>query len=212
MKNQVLVIGIGGLTCAGKTTASKKIKELLPNIPVTIFSQDNYIFPVTDERHTWIRELNHINFDIISSMDMAQMHADVNMYLKDKELMAIEQTENSQNNSLVNVEILLIEGFLIFDYPPFVDLFQLRYFFKLDKKTCQERRLRRVYEHSTEVDGYFDQYVWPQYLTHLEFVEQNMKNIKYIIGISPNPENEIIQHIFEVLNIKSFGDQTSAVY
>lgn len=215
MKRKLLIIGIGGVTCGGKTTVSHEIQQLLPNIHVKIFSQDKYIFPVTDSRHTWIQDLNHINFDIITSMDMAKMQSDVENYLQDKDILSISRkltifnTDNIENickrlqlKLLKNGidDILIIEGFLIYNHEPFLHLFHLKYFFTLDKRVCQERRNKRTYEHSAEVDGYFEKYVWPQYLTHFEYVQQIDENINYMDGTMQNPAHKIIKQLYSIIN------------
>jgi nicotinamide/nicotinate riboside kinase len=71
MSSKILIIGISGVTCGGKTTLAYKLNKMFPTSK--LISQDDYFLDVDDPRHTWITELNHINFDILSSLDMEKM-------------------------------------------------------------------------------------------------------------------------------------------
>ncbi|EDW68706.1 nicotinamide riboside kinase 1 [Drosophila virilis] len=87
---QWLVIGISGVTCGGKTTLAKSLRDYfkglrnapLWNTPYTIgevqlISQDDYFLPVDDRRHKRVDKLNAINFELITSLDTKQMLADI---------------------------------------------------------------------------------------------------------------------------------------
>ncbi|XP_064541700.1 uncharacterized protein LOC135430826 [Drosophila montana] len=87
---QWLVIGISGVTCGGKTTLAKSLRDYfkglrnapLWNTPYTIgevqlISQDDYFLPVDDRRHKRVEKLNAINFELITSLDTKQMLADI---------------------------------------------------------------------------------------------------------------------------------------
>lgn len=87
--DQWLVIGVSGVTCGGKTTlASNLYKYFRENTEtfaqknlkidkVHLISQDNYFLPVEDARHVLIEHLNHINWEILSSIDTKRMCKDI---------------------------------------------------------------------------------------------------------------------------------------
>lgn len=183
-----LVIGISGATCSGKTTLAKKLHQNLKNS--ILIEQDTYFLPVDDRRHTWIANLNHINFDILPSLDMEKMHSDL--------LKIVNEKPRENSTSLGNEKrILIVEGFLIFDYKPISDICSLKYFLTLEKEECWNRRKIRVYE-PPDVPGYFEQIVWPEYEKHKEAIINNkdlLKNIKFFDG-TYNQE-EIYKKAFE---------------
>ncbi|XP_016980830.1 nicotinamide riboside kinase 1 [Drosophila rhopaloa] len=92
---QWLVIGISGVTCGGKTTLAHSLHDYfkglsgapLWNSPYTIgevrlISQDDYFLPVDDKRHQRNEALNVINFELITSLDMAKMLSDIAQIIK----------------------------------------------------------------------------------------------------------------------------------
>ncbi|XP_020807236.1 uncharacterized protein LOC110183328 [Drosophila serrata] len=92
---QWLVIGISGVTCGGKTTLAHSLHDYfkglsgapLWNSPYTIgevrlISQDDYFLPVEDKRHQRNESLNAINFELITSLDMAKMLNDIANIIK----------------------------------------------------------------------------------------------------------------------------------
>lgn len=171
-----LIIGISGVTCSGKTSLSNEIHNKIPSS--VIINQDDYFHPMDSPQHTFIPELNHINFDIMNSLDMEKMHLDV---LK---LITHSQTDNDITCETKKLKVLIIEGFLIFSYKPISDLCNLRYFITLSKDQCWERRKYRTYE-PPDVPGYFEKIVWPEYLKHKSEIlnDQSLNGkIKFIDG------------------------------
>lgn len=68
----------------GKTTTAHKLRSFLPNCK--IITQDDYYFDNDNPRHKWIQELNHVNYDILTSLDMDKMHKDVLNILNNEKL------------------------------------------------------------------------------------------------------------------------------
>ncbi|XP_066250207.1 nicotinamide riboside kinase 1 [Euwallacea similis] len=181
-KYGVLVVGISGATCSGKTTTAKQLRELLPNS--IVFSQDNYFFPIDSPRHKWIPELKHINWDIVSSLDMARMTREIQGYI-------------SQLNPDC-IHIVIIEGFCIFNYKPLAEICNLKYYFTLDYEECYKRRIKRVYE-PPDVAGYFEKCVWPEHLKQLAEVQNVISDVRYFNGNSTNEVDEIAADIARIL-------------
>jgi len=212
MLEKWLIIGVSGVTCGGKTTLSTELNKIIPHS--VMISQDDYFKDVADPTHTWIAELNHINFDIISSLDMEKMHQDLTSMLKTTEnlrnktknglnLMTFTDTNNLQKNLCKKIEetgtkVLIIEGFCIFNYKPIADLCNLKYYFTLTKDECYKRRITRVYE-PPDCPGYFEKCAWPEYLNLLGDVNENVKNVKYFDGTLKTPLNEVLMDICQLL-------------
>ena len=85
MQEQWLIIGISGVTCSGKTTLAhslyQKFKEkrgceLQSGVElnrVELLCQDVYFRDVADPNHEKVEKLNHLNWEIIESIDMTKM-------------------------------------------------------------------------------------------------------------------------------------------
>lgn len=190
MSENWLVIGICGVTCGGKTTLATQLNNVLPNS--TVISQDDYFLDVNDPRQTVIPELNHINFELLTSLDMAKMHSDICTILANRRnnlKKALELKKNFASDldiekvvlervAEANLRILILEGFSIFNYKPVESLCDLKYYVTLSKAQCKARRKKRVYE-PPDCPGYFEKCVWPEYLKLYEDVRKNVENVEY---------------------------------
>lgn len=210
-ENPLLLIGISGVTCGGKTTTATHLKNILPN--VTVFSQDDYFLDIKDPRQTWIPELNHINFELITALDMEKMHKDIVDFISVNNLKPVDHVDKiicgtngvQRTANFFNIvhdkvtelklNILVIEGFSIFNYKPMQNLFHLKYYFTLDEEECFKRRINRVYE-PADCPGYFEKCVWPEHLDQLNEVKMTVKDIKYFDGTSTNSVDKILRDIF----------------
>lgn len=130
---------------------------------VKVVSQDDYFWPVDSPHHQRCEHLNHINWELLSSMDMDRMCNDL------KELIGHESNLYRRQSSDVQVDlnILIIEGFLIFNHPAIFDLCQIKWHIHLPYEECYRRRSNRVYD-PPDIIGYFEGYVWPLYEKHFK--------------------------------------------
>jgi len=153
------VIGISGVTCGGKSSLSAKLQTAL-TIPTTVINQDDYFLDPSHENHQMVEELNHANWEILSSLDMERLLNDAKQVLKQK----VEETH-----------ILIIEGFLIMNFQPLVDLMDHKFYLTLTEEKCRERRRLRSYD-PPDPAGYFELCVWPMYLKHFEEMTNTPQN------------------------------------
>lgn len=189
-----LVVGISGVTCSGKTTLADRIYSNLHNS--MIMRQDNYFLPTNDPRHIQIQELNHINWEILTSLDMTRMHADV---LK---IINSQSEDNTNSDEPIKVKILILEGFLIFNYKPISDLCDLKYFLTLTKQQCWNRRKVRTYE-PPDVPGYFERIVWPEYVRHKSEILKDEKlsaTITFLDG--SQPKEDLFEKVFSEIKAR----------
>lgn len=158
MAKQWFVIGISGATCSGKSTLAKKIRE---NFPTSVMlRQDDYFLPPDDPRHIKIEELNHINWELITGLDMQKMYSDVINILQ------------SPGKTATTKMLLILDGFLLFEHKAITNLCNWKYFLTLTKEQCWERRRNRIYE-PPDVPGYFDKIVWPEFVKYKNEVIRN---------------------------------------
>ncbi|XP_050090582.1 nicotinamide riboside kinase 2 [Anopheles aquasalis] len=279
-----LVIGISGVTNGGKTTLAKSLesyllsqqgkgffKENLMLNRVVALCQDDYFLPVDSPKHCVIEKLNHINWEILSSLDMERMCYDIMKLLGHKFILyncqqlraqergsecggIVDQVEpmvqdednifadhfltnflrkyggnengnggaagtgsgssggsgrttnwikKSKNEPFHNVSIklnvLLLEGFLLFNHPITLDLCGIKFHIHLPYEKCYSRRLQRVYD-PPDVVGYFEMCVWPMYEKHYkEFKDR--KDIYVLNGEIPqeNIFNYVLNCIKDLL-------------
>jgi len=70
------VIGVSGITCGGKTTLTQLLKRTFPWC--RIIYQDSYFHDDDYPGHVRVPEVrNHVNYEILGSMDMPKMYKDV---------------------------------------------------------------------------------------------------------------------------------------
>lgn len=212
MSQNWLVVGICGVTCGGKTTLAAELNKILPNSKV--ISQDDYFLDVDDPRQVIIPELDHLNFELMTSMDMEQMYADILEILKYRTNIPTKAATKTQlfNKSSIdlqklahdkvietNTNVLIIEGFSIFNYKPIEKICDLKYYLTLNEKECKERREKRVYE-PPDCPGYFDLCVWPEYLKLFKEVQEDVKHVKYFNEHATQRSKDVLLDIVEVLN------------
>lgn len=157
-----LIVGISGVTCSGKSTLAKELHKHLNGS--VILHQDNYFLPPDDPRHVKIPELNHNNWEILTSVDMHKMYLDI--------LKIIECQTAQHESGEKSKHVLILDGFLLFGYKAISDLCNLKYFLTLTKEQCWKRRKFRSYN-PPDVPGYFDKVVWPEYLNHLSKITKD---------------------------------------
>lgn len=146
----------------------------------------NYFRDVNDPNHQKIEKLNHMNWEILESINMDKMISDIMAILGQKFKLyntrssslvngtqhenLFEQNFNStqhqsyndtdemmrsvdeecnfnkivKHNTLLNV--LIIDGFLIFNHPVTFDLCNVKYHLHVPYEVCQARRSRRTYD------------------------------------------------------------------
>ncbi|KAG5885217.1 hypothetical protein JTB14_012239 [Gonioctena quinquepunctata] len=205
----LVVIGISGVTCGGKTTTATKLCEILPNSK--ILSQDDYYLEEDDPRHLWIPELNHVNYDILSSLDMDKMYKDILQIISNHKSKASKYNSTSNNiqsdemihipnRKLNDTSFLIVEGFSIFNYKPMLHLFNLKYYFTLDKDECWKRRKTRTYI-PPDCPGYFELCAWPEHQSQLEEVKSSVRGLTFVDGNSSDVEvcEQILADIDEYL-------------
>ena len=182
VNEQWLVTGISGVTCGGKTSLANSLykyfnarigQEIKTGIElhrVVLMNQDDYFRPDNDPNHVKIEKLNHLNWEIIESIDTDRMINDIMKILgKDFVLyntLASTQVASTENlfaehyantstrsfndelmiddehmsykhvkhNSVLN--ILIIEGFLIFNHPVIFDIFNVKYHIHVPYEIC----------------------------------------------------------------------------
>lgn len=213
MTEKWLVIGICGVTCGGKTTLATELNNILPNSKV--ISQDDYYLDENHPRQIRIPDLNHVNFELLTSLDMERMHTDISRVLKHRKntIGSPRNHHHHKRSSNFSVElqklvhdrvvesginVLILEGFSIFNYKPVEAFCDLKYYLTLSRAQCSARRKKRVYE-PPDCPGYFEKCVWPEYLKLFDDVQRNVKDVTYFQEHNKDRLREVLVDVLECL-------------
>ncbi|RUS84560.1 hypothetical protein EGW08_007655 [Elysia chlorotica] len=170
------IIGLSGTTNSGKTTLASRLCKILPR--ASSICQDHYFYEPNDPRVGRDEDGNQV-WEELQAIDMDQMMKDVNAW--------IQTHQNSTEHTF-----LVIEGFLIFNHRSLASLFDKKFFIKIDRETCAERRSKRTYN-PPDYPGYFESKVWPMYL-------KNLKDIQYQTDIEYLEETNDLDKMLEYLH------------
>ncbi|XP_025907786.1 nicotinamide riboside kinase 1 [Nothoprocta perdicaria] len=189
---KVLVIGLGGVTNGGKTTLAKKLQKILPNC--SIICQDDFFKPEseveTDQRGFKL-------YDVLDALYMDEMVKCIRSWMNSPPYSCVltEETQTTCINpkNTEDIYILIVEGFLLYNYEPLNELWDRRYFLTLPYEECKRRRSTRVYQ-PADTPGYFDGHVWPMYLKYKNELEENASNVVYLDGTKP--QEELLSHVY----------------
>lgn len=139
-----LIIGIAGGSGSGKTTLAKKIQNTLPTHSVLI-CQDNYY---KDFSKLSFEERENLNFDHPDSLDFSLLRQHI-LDLKEgktikKPIYNFKSHVRESFYELVEpVQLVIIEGILIFAMPEVRDLFDIKIFIDADEDIRLLRRMER---------------------------------------------------------------------
>jgi len=139
-----LVVGISGISGAGKTFFIDRIKELYAE-KVCVISFDDYYKPLHEQQ----KDGNGVvNFDLPTALYFEQFQEDLLKLIEGHAVMVKKyQFENYNAPEKVEIvsaaPIIVAEGLFLFDLPQIDGLLNCRIFIEAEMDTSLSRRLRR---------------------------------------------------------------------
>ncbi|XP_030048208.1 nicotinamide riboside kinase 1 isoform X2 [Microcaecilia unicolor] len=191
---KTFIVGIGGMTNSGKTTLTCRLQPLLPCC--SVISQDSFFKP---ESEVAVDENGFKQYDVLDALDMEAMMRRVYSWLKNPKRSQTSVQEYataipSDDQDGAHVHILIVEGFLLYNYKPLEEVFNRRYFLTVPYEECKRRRSTRIYE-PPDPSGYFDGHVWPMYLKNRSEMQEVAQNIVYLDGTKS--EEGILSQVYD---------------
>ncbi|NWT07105.1 NRK2 kinase, partial [Mionectes macconnelli] len=140
---------------------------------------------------------------VLDSLDMEAMVSTVRAWIENPVKFArshgVNVTPGSKEPTSHDVHILVIEGFLLYNYKPLIDLFDIRYYLAVPYDECKRRRSTRNYT-VPDPPGLFDGHVWPMYLKHRKEMEDCGVDVVYLDGLKSR--EELYNQVFEDIHNK----------
>ncbi|XP_070993178.1 nicotinamide riboside kinase 1 isoform X4 [Oncorhynchus clarkii lewisi] len=202
------------MTNGGKSTMSSSLHLRIPNsciIAQDAFFKDDSVIAVDSNgfkqydgrgrvsfyfisKKIHIRRSKKFNLiELLDALHMDRMMSKIESWRKDPGSFLASQSLRTQCSVGEEVFVLIVEGFLIFNYGPLNELMDKRYFLEIPYDVCKERRGSRVYT-PPDLPGYFDGYVWPRYLKNRQEMEDMVSDIVFLDGLKS--KEDLLDHVY----------------
>ena len=200
--NKVIIIGICGGTCSGKSTISQKIKEFYKNKGVIKINTDSYY---KDHSKLSFSKRAEINFDHPNSIDFILLIKHLNELIKNKSIKepiySYKSHKRLKKNKLLKPKrIIILEGLHIFCNDELINLIDFGLFLDLDSHSRLSRRIKRDIKErgrtEVEVTNRFNDMCEPMYQ---KFIYPSRTNANVIINNAQKSINDIINLIDEFI-------------
>ena len=201
MKN-VIVIGIAGGTCSGKSTLIRKIKGEFGDA-ITMLSHDFYY---KEHNDIPFEERKKLNYDHPDSFDTDLMIGHIRQLIAGESIQrpVYDFTIHNRIDETVTVmpsKVIVVEGILIFENKELRDMCDIKVFIDTDADVRIIRRIvRDVSERGRTLESVVTQYLTTVKLMHEQFVEPSKKYVDIII-----PEGGYNKVALEMLNERIYA-------
>ena len=200
------VIGICGGSGSGKTTLLRKLKNVLGEERVSVFTMDNYYLPKEQQA----KDKNSvINFDLPTALDEKKLNNDLSAIIRGRNIEVKEYFFNAPVNHTKSVliqpkEILIIEGLFLFHYEFVKKMLDFSIYIEVSAKHQLSRRIERdqktrgyskediTYQWYEHVVPCFEKYILP-YKHEATFIFKNDDLAKENLALLKSTLSKIIE-------------------
>ena len=176
--DNVIVIGIVGISRSGKSTLSKYLGEFFKISYESLFCLDNYIshpIPKFDDNVNEYIE----NWEDPDLINFEKLKADLNERIK----FEINQSKLEKVKKYV-----LIEGFILFNLEFLYKSCNIVIKLEVDYEMIKKRRLENKNFHGKLGEYYFDNYILPSFLNNNKYFNENDSK-SFIVNGNQSIEN-----------------------
>ncbi len=169
-----MVIGIGGVSNAGKTTLATRLKEKLSPMRISVLCQDDFARPIFE-----IPQINgHVDWEVPESIDLARYYRHI---LREREA----------------YDIVIAEGLFAFCDKHIYDHYDKKIFLTISKETFWRRKSKDL-RWGKEPEWYME-HIWKSHFK-CGMLEEVDKNTLFLSG----EETIDLDQLLPFLNITSF--------
>ncbi|MEJ8778040.1 uridine kinase [Pseudogracilibacillus sp. ICA-222130] len=184
MGNRPVIIGVAGGSGSGKTSVTRAICERFGEEKILVIEQDYYY---KDQSHLTFEERLETNYDHPLAFDNELLVEHVKTLLNNEpiEKPVYDYTIHTRSKEVIHVEpkqVIIVEGILILEHLPLVELMDIKVFVDTDADVRIIRRLLRdIKERGRSLDSVIQQYIESVRPMHLQFVEPAKRYADIII-------------------------------
>lgn len=160
-----MIVGICGGSGSGKTTLLNRLKEEFGHLNPSVFSMDNYYYPIENQVKD---ERGYYNFDLPTALDKDTLTSDLLELINGNTITVKEYHFNAppDKNILITIEpsqLIIVEGLFLFHYERVRKALDFSIFVEVDPKIQLDRRLYR----DQETRGYSREAIMYQWENHV---------------------------------------------
>ena len=178
----VLILGVAGGSCSGKTTLTHFLKRYFGN-DATVLAQDSFYI---DQSHKFDRDGGSVNFDHPNSIDFSLMGLCVKKLKEGSEVSIpiydfATHTRSEEVQKVLSKKLMVIDGTLILSQEKVRSQLDLSFFIDADEDIRFQRRLQRdTKERGRTEQGVKDQFYSQVKPMHDEWVEPSKIHATHI--------------------------------
>lgn len=182
--NRPVIIGVAGGTGSGKTSVTRAICERFGEEKILVIEQDYYY---KDQSHLTFEDRLGTNYDHPLAFDNELLVQHMKQLLNNEpiEKPVYDYKLHTRSEEVIHVEpkqVIIVEGILILEHLPLVELMDIKVFVDTDADVRIIRRLLRdIKERGRSLDSVIQQYIESVRPMHLQFVEPAKRYADIII-------------------------------
>jgi uridine kinase len=185
MRPHVLIVGISGGSCSGKTTITRKLSEALGPERCCVLFQDSYYI---DQSARFREDGGDVNFDHPDALDFTLMGEHLAQLAQGRPVQVpiydfVTHTRKAASQLLEPKPLVLVDGTLILSQAPVRERLHRSVFLEVGEELRFERRKRRdTVERGRSLDGVVRQFLNHVKPMHDEFVETSKVHATQILA------------------------------